>query len=594
MIRMSVGKKISLGIGFFLFPVMLLGYFFYSEKQILIEFTEKEVAGIRYIKAAHRALIAATSVTPSSSALNDAIATLSKADTADAGYLGVTDTTAAATQALKAAASGGDVAPAAGMAAGLISTLSDRSNITLDPDGDAYFIGDISVNQAPGLFIQSAALVHATQALANDASDANKAAFTLAMNGLQTHATNLRNDLAKALANNSDGSLAQALEEDAKALDTSIAALVSASQAATATDVSAAATQMQSKLAAFVERNNAEMERLLTTRIDGFHQVILSRLGISALAVLIGTLLFVLIIRSILRDEKQRAESTRERAARIKMLTDAFEAKAQIIASTVAASSTELAHTASLLREIVDRTMRGTKSATDNSTEINLNVQTVATAIEQMSIAVREIAVQTSKTDQLVGVSKEKTIVADEQAVVLADAARQVSETVNLISSIAEKINLLALNATIESARAGDAGRGFAVVASEVKNLADQTNKSVDHVRSIIVKLNEASGTVATMVNTIRKSVEDTSEASSSIAAAVEEQSAVTTDITHNMQTAARGAQEITQNLGTLNTSAVDASAASEQVLTAAKELSLQSEMLNQEVSGFLNSVRAA
>jgi methyl-accepting chemotaxis protein len=94
---------------------------------------------------------------------------------------------------------------------------------------------------------------------------------------------------------------------------------------------------------------------------------------------------------------------------------------------------------------------------------------------------VREIAVQTSKTDQLVGVSKEKTIVADEQAVVLADAARQVSETVNLISSIAEKINLLALNATIESARAGEAGRGFAVVASEVKNLADQTNKSVDH-----------------------------------------------------------------------------------------------------------------
>jgi hypothetical protein len=162
-----------------------------------------EVAGIRYIKAAHRALIAATSVTPSSRALNDAIATLSKADTADGGHLGVTDTTAAATQALKAAASGGDVAPAAGMAAGLISTLSDRSNITLDPDGDAYFIGDISVNQATGLFIQSAALVHATQALANDASDANKAAFALAMNGLQTHATNLRNDLTKALANNS-------------------------------------------------------------------------------------------------------------------------------------------------------------------------------------------------------------------------------------------------------------------------------------------------------------------------------------------------------------------------------------------------------
>jgi methyl-accepting chemotaxis protein len=51
----------------------------------------------------------------------------------------------------------------------------------------------------------------------------------------------------------------------------------------------------------------------------------------------------------------------------------------------------------------------------------------------------------------------------------------KVSDSVNVIDSIADQTNLLALNAQIESARAGEAGKGFAVVANEINKLADET-----------------------------------------------------------------------------------------------------------------------
>ena len=56
--------------------------------------------------------------------------------------------------------------------------------------------------------------------------------------------------------------------------------------------------------------------------------------------------------------------------------------------------------------------------------------------------------------------------------------ASKIVETADLITNIAEQINLISLNASIEAARAGDAGKGFAVIAGEIHKLSEQTKIS--------------------------------------------------------------------------------------------------------------------
>jgi len=73
-------------------------------------------------------------------------------------------------------------------------------------------------------------------------------------------------------------------------------------------------------------------------------------------------------------------------------------------------------------------------------------------------------------------------------------SVNQIGDLTNDILGIANQTNLLALNASIEAARAGEAGRGFAVVADEIRDLAERSKNTANHIQNINLLVTSAVG----------------------------------------------------------------------------------------------------
>nr|WP_251375749.1 methyl-accepting chemotaxis protein [Paenibacillus sp. YPG26] len=82
----------------------------------------------------------------------------------------------------------------------------------------------------------------------------------------------------------------------------------------------------------------------------------------------------------------------------------------------------------------------------------------------------------------------------------LSDRSEEIGDIINVITEISSKTNLLSFNASIEAARAGEHGKGFAVVAAEIRSLAEQSKKSADQVREIILKIQSETAAAAASV----------------------------------------------------------------------------------------------
>src|SRR5581483_2598844 len=159
-----------------------------------------------------------------------------------------------------------------------------------------------------------------------------------------------------------------------------------------------------------------------------------------------------------------------------------------------------------------------------SSRDASSNVQSVATATEELSSSVGEIGRQVRETARIAGEAVDQARATTDHVGGLSKAASRIGDVVELINNIAEQTNLLALNATIEAARAGDAGRGFAVVAAEVKALAEQTSKATGEIGQQIADIQAATQQSVGAISNISGTIERLSEISSTIAAAVEQQ----------------------------------------------------------------------
>jgi methyl-accepting chemotaxis protein len=288
------------------------------------------------------------------------------------------------------------------------------------------------------------------------------------------------------------------------------------------------------------------------------------------------------------------AEAKIERGRRVDSITRDFESMIGQIVETVSSASTELEASAGTLTATAERAQELTTSVAAASEEASTNVQSVASATEEMASSVNEISRQVQESANIATQAVDQARKTNDRVSELASAAARIGDVVELINNIAGQTNLLALNATIEAARAGEAGRGFAVVASEVKALAEQTAKATGEISTQISGIQAATQESVGAIKEIGDTIGRMSEIASTIASAVEEQGAATQEISRNVQQAAQGTMQVSSNITDVQRGASETGSASTQVLSAAQSLSSDSTRLKDEVSKFLNAVRAA
>jgi methyl-accepting chemotaxis protein len=294
--------------------------------------------------------------------------------------------------------------------------------------------------------------------------------------------------------------------------------------------------------------------------------------------------------------ERDRAEQARmareaERAHAVSDITERFDATAHKVLGTFASSFGTLQETAATMGSAADATRTRADGVSQSAVEASNNVQTIAASIEELGESIAEISEQVSASSTMAAAATRDADKLNNTLQSVNSAAKEIGSVLDFIKSVASRTSLLALNATIEAARAGHAGRGFAVVANEVKALATQTKQATDGVTSKVERIQTLSGDAAGAVSSIAETIHSLSTSSASISSAVASQSAAMRDISQSVQSAADFTRRVSDQIKEVQGTATETEQAAEGVLHASADLAKQTELLEAEVSGFLDAV---
>jgi methyl-accepting chemotaxis protein len=328
--------------------------------------------------------------------------------------------------------------------------------------------------------------------------------------------------------------------------------------------------------------------------------LILTCVGITFFFLIIGVL-YLLISRLVVRPIRELSKQVEDIARGEGDLTRVLPIRS---GDEIGHLAGEVNHLTQTIRQIISSLYNQACLLGGNTCEISSSTEritkemqeqmehadTVATAAEEMSSTIQNVAENINQSVSLaatvdtaastglgvvnatwqcmnsVSESVESTLAGIAE---LERSSASIGDMLSLIEGIADQTNLLALNAAIEAARAGEAGRGFAVVADEVRSLAEKTTKSTKDIEQVVGKIQKESALAAASIRKesalvqtglqqaeeARRHLEEIKNCASSsrmmselIAVAAAEQTSVTGEIStkiHHISDAAHGTNQM-------------------------------------------------
>lgn len=263
----------------------------------------------------------------------------------------------------------------------------------------------------------------------------------------------------------------------------------------------------------------------------------------------------------------------------IDAMSDSF-GQVRLVVEQIEQASVQLRSTSHLMSS---SSVQLNRAASDSSSSLDRASKMVEANAENASMANQLVSLTSAAAQQGQARMVEMSVAMEQ----INGSSLQIARIIKVIDEIAFQTNLLALNAAVEAARAGRHGKGFAVVAQEVRNLAERSAKAAKETAQLIeestLKVDQGvkiASVTAEALKEIVTNVTKVVDLAGEIAAASSEQARMLGSVSESMGQVTEGAQSGSQQ--------------SNEVASAAEQMSRQMGVMKERLTKYKLSAKVA